>query len=307
MTLGHTKLSRREFAALAAIAVPGISTLRGAVAARTLGVDAVLADGPTVGVITYSFRSIPKATDIIAALKQMGIAEIELMSNHCEQLAGAPQVGRDADRAPLVAWRADAAANPDKAFGPVKKAFNDAGVDVRFLTYNMSKTTPPEEMDYAFQMAKGLKVKAITCSTQVSVAEKIAPFADKHKQIIAFHGHDSTDPDEFATPASFAKGMAMSKYHWVNLDIGHFTAAGFDAVAYIKEHHDRITNLHLKDRKKDHGANVPWGTGETPIKDVLQLLKTTKWDIPANVEFEYPGDAMVEVPKCLQFCKDALK
>ena len=178
---------------------------------------------------------------------------------------------------------------------------------MRFLTYNMNKSTTPDEMEYAFQMAKALGVKAITTSTQVSVAETIAPLADGHKMMVGFHGHDSTNPDEFATPESFAKAMAMSKYHGVNLDIGHFTAAGFDAVAYIKEHHARITNLHLKDRKKEHGANVPWGQGDTPITEVLQLLKKEKWDIPANVEFEYPGDAVTEVTKCYQFCKDALK
>ena len=169
------------------------------------------------------------------------------------------------------------------------------------------KATTPEEMEYAFQMAKGLKVKAITTSTQVSVAEKIAPFADKHKMVVGYHGHDSENPDEFATPDSFVKAMAMSKYHSVNLDIGHFTAADFDAIAFLKEHHARITNLHIKDRKKNHGPNVPWGTGDTPIKDILLLLKKEKWDIPANIEFEYPGDAVTEVTKCLQFCKDTLK
>lgn len=294
---GLGSISRREFAALAAMALPGAAALRAFAPA----------DGVTIGAITYSFRSIPKAEDIIAVLKQLGIPEIELMSNHCEQLAGAPQIGRGMDRAPLVAWRADATTNAAKVFAPVKKAFNDAGVDVRFLTYNMNRNTTPEEMEYAFQMAKALKVKAITTSTQVSVAEKIAPFADKHQMIVGYHGHDSESPDEFAKPESFAKAMAMSKYHWVNLDIGHFTAADYDSIAYLKEHHARITNLHIKDRKKAHGPNVPWGTGDTPIKEILQLLKTEKWDIPANIEFEYPGDAVTEVTKCLQFCKDALK
>ena len=290
---------------MAAIAVPGVAALRHLM--PTLQAAPAPINGVTVGAITYSFRSIPKVEDIIAALKQIGITEIELMSNHCEQLAGAPQIGRGAAGAPLVAWRAAAAASPEKAFAPVKKAFNDAGVDVRFLTYNFAKTATPEEMDYAFKMAKGLKVKAITTSTQVSVAAKIAPFADKYQTIVAYHGHDSEDPDEFATPDSFIKAMAMSKYHWVNLDIGHFTAANFDAIAFLNQHHARITNLHVKDRKKAHGANVPWGTGDTPIAAVLQLLKKEKWDIPANIEFEYPGDAVTEVTKCFQFCKDALK
>jgi sugar phosphate isomerase/epimerase len=127
--------------------------------------------------------------------------------------------------------------------------------------------------------------------------------------LVGFHGHaNTTDPDEVATPASFAAVMAASKYHAANLDIGHYTEAGYDPVAFIEEHHARITNLHLKDKKKatNGGGNTPWGQGDTPIKAVLKLLQKSSWDLPANIEFEYDGDPLVEVPKCVQYCKDAL-
>ena len=65
----------------------------------------------------------------------------------------------------------------------------------------------------------------------------------------------------------------MSPLFTINLDIGHFTAADFDALAFLEQHHDRITNLHLKDRKKHQGDNVPWGQGDTPIRPVLAWLK----------------------------------
>jgi sugar phosphate isomerase/epimerase len=79
-------------------------------------------------------------------------------------------------------------------------------------------------------------------------------------------------------------------------------------VDYIKNHHERIMVLHVKDRKKDEGPNTPWGQGDTPIKAVLQLLKEKKYPIPAFIEYEYEGhdDAVVEVKRCFQYCKDAL-
>ena len=316
-------LSRREFAAMAAFALPGVSALR-TLAPSHLGASTFAPShlgtsplapwssdtlapfaGVVVGAITYSFRSIPKAEDIVADMKQIGLTEVEVMSNHVEALAGAPAGGRRGASPALLEWRKNAT---PAMFQIARKKFNDAGIEVRFLTYNMSKATTDEEIAYAFAMAEALGVKAITTSTQVSVAQRIAPFADTHKMMVGFHGHSSVEqPDEFATPESFAKAMAMSKYHGVNLDIGHFTAANYDAVAYIKEHHARITNLHLKDRKKNQGPNMPWGQGDTPIREVLLLLKTEGWDIPANIEFEYPGDAIAEVTKCFQFCKDILK
>ena len=91
------------------------------------------------------------------------------------------------------------------------------------------------------------------------------------------------------------------------VDIGHFVAAGFDPVDFLKTHHDRILTLHIKDRKKDQGPNVPFGQGDTPIKEVLQLLKTNKYKIPANIEYEYKGgDTVEEVRKCYEYCKNAL-
>jgi sugar phosphate isomerase/epimerase len=219
------------------------------------------------------------------------------------------QAQLDEARAKQDAWRKSAT---EATFKPVVKAWKDAGIDLRLLTYNMGNNQGPnytsdDLIEYGFMMAKALGVKAITTSTQVSMAKRLAPFANKHKIPVGFHGHDQTqNPDEMSTEATFETVMAASPYIWANLDIGHYTAANGDAVAFIQKHHARITNLHLKDRKRDHGANLPFGQGDTPIKEVLQLLKKTKWDIPANIEFEYQGDPLVEIPKCIQYCKDAL-
>jgi sugar phosphate isomerase/epimerase len=281
---------------------------------------------------------------IIAAMVQDGIGETELMSNHAEAAAGAPQpparggwTGRPpggrpglgaggprprtarppmteeqieaarARTADLRKWRLSV---PMDKFKDVRKKFDTAGIDVRLLCFNMNEAITDDEIDYAFQMAKALGAQAISTTTQVSVSKRVAPFADKHKMMVGFHGHDATwDPNEFATPESFATAMSYSKYNGVNLDIGHFTAAGYDPVEYIKQHHARITNLHIKDRMKDHGPNKPFGQGETPIKPVLLLLKETKYPIPANIEYEYgqPGmNTVEEVKKCVQYCKDAL-
>ena len=99
------------------------------------------------------------------------------------------------------------------------------------------------EVERGFEFAKTLGAHCITASTTVSVARRVAPFADKHKMMVGYHGHSNiTDPDEFATPESFATAMSYSNFHGVNLDIGHFTAANYDAVAYIQANHARITN-----------------------------------------------------------------
>jgi sugar phosphate isomerase/epimerase len=90
----------------------------------------------------------------------------------------------------------------------------------------------------------------------------------------------------------------------VNPDIGHFTAAGYDAVAYIRENHARISNLHVKYRLRNRVANTRWGDGNTRIKEVLRLLQKEKYRFRANIEYEYQGtDSVIEVAKCLQYCR----
>ena len=209
----------------------------------------------------------------------------------------------------VAKWRASANANTWKA---VTKKFNDAGIDVALLCYNMQDNMKDEDIEYGFSMAKGLGVKGITTSTTLTMAKRIAPVADKHKLLVGYHGHDATnDANQTATLESYDTLMGYGKYNGINLDIGHFTAAGYDAVAFIKQHHQKITNLHIKDRKKDHGPNVAvWGTGDTPMKEVLQLLKKEKYRFPANLEIEYqiPPDSTIvaEAKKCLAYVRSCL-
>ena len=72
-----------------------------------------------------------------------------------------------------------------------------------------------------------------------------------------------------------------------NVDFGHYVAAGNvggTPMQFLEKYHDRIASFHLKDRTTpEHCAlNLPWGTGETPIKEILQMVKKNKWKIPAR-------------------------
>ena len=317
----QSTLTRRDFTRLALAGVPASVLLSRLPLSAAAKINSRI-NGVQIGAITYSFRAITDAEEIIKAYVEIGLGEMELMSNHAEQLAGAPRAGRGGGRrgTPLTPeqqaerdaaikafndWRKSAT---EATFKPVRKKIEDAGIELKLLCYNMNvKTTQDDEIEYAFLMAKALGVSAISTSTQVSMAKRLAPFAEKHKVRVGFHGHaNTTNPDEVATPESFETVMAASKYLGANLDVGHYTEAGYDPIR--SWHPDRITNLHLKDMKKatNGGGYTPFGQGDAPLKDVLKLMQKTKWDIPVNIEFEYPGDAKVEVPKCLAFVKEAL-
>jgi sugar phosphate isomerase/epimerase len=303
--------TRREF---------GMLTLAGVVTRLkpdTAAADATV-NGVRVGVQTYSFRDLPRppqgdAVDtVIRAMKECGLAECELFAAQVEPQFNAG--ARGGDRSPearkaredLRKWRVETAI---EHFRSVKKKFDAAGITVYAYNYSAGASFTDAEIDRGFEMARALGAEILTMSTTLDVAKRIQPFAEKHKMIVAMHGHSKVDdPNEFATPESFAAALKMSKYYKVNLDIGHFTAGNFDAVAYIREHHADITNLHIKDRRKNQGDNTKWGEGDTPIRDVLQLLKKERWPIRAYIEYEYrgAGSPVEEVRKCYDFIQKAL-
>jgi len=257
-------------------------------------------DGVLIGCQSYSFRDRP-LDEAIKAIAEVGLAECELSMGHVEPKAPRGKDGREQ----LRKWRTSVLL---EEFHAIRKKFDQAGINLYAYNYSFRDDMNDEELDRGFQFAKALGVKCITASSTLSTARRLAPFADKHKIPVGMHGHSNVkDPNEFATPESFAQAMALSPYFRVNLDVGHFFAAGFDPVAYITEHHEKIVTLHLKDRKKNQGQNQPFGQGDTPVKEVLQLLKTKKYRIPANIEYEYDGqDAVAEVKKCYEFCRQAL-
>ena len=222
-------------------------------------------DGVQIGAITYSFNSIASDPEsIVRAYVEIGLGEVELMSNHCEALAGIPEMPRlggpggpvrgpnppapgalpvpggqpgggrgRGGRAPLTPeqqaardeatkkiadWRA--ATGPD-TWKAVRKKWNDAGVDVALLCYNMQDSMKDSDIEYGFAMAKGLGVKGMSTSTTLTMAKRIAPIADSHKLLVGYHGHDQTnDPNQTATLESYDTLMSYGKYNGINLDIG---------------------------------------------------------------------------------------
>ncbi len=310
------RFSRRDVCKLALCGVPASLAFAGMIDSKI--------DGVQLGVQSYSFRDLP-IDQAIQAMVTDGLGDCELFSPHIEEggseapdselhPAGGKKLTHEeraaaskAHSEKLRKWRLTV---PLDYFAGVRKKFDDAGINLYAYNLTLDQDASDEEIDRSFEMTKALGVGIMTSSTTLPVARRMAPFAEKHKMIVAFHGHSNTkDPNQFATPESFAKALAMSKQYRINLDIGHFTAAGYDAVDYITKNHDSIVLLHLKDRKKNDGPNVPWGEGDTPIKQVLLLLKQKHYPIPAFIEYEYKGTgtSTEEVAKCYQYCKDALK
>jgi sugar phosphate isomerase/epimerase len=201
---------------------------------------------------------------------------------------------------------------PLEPFREARRKFDRAGLNLFSGVNTIAADCTDEEIDAIFRQMDAMRVKIFcTNQTRLGIAPRMIPFAKKYNIKPAFHTHDkSENPDEVASAESLEKLLAMSPLFMINLDIGHYTAGNQDAVAFIRAHHDRITHLHIKDRKKNHGPNVPLGQGDTPIQECLRLIRDKHYAMYAIVEREYPippGSTPVEeTRKCLDYIKNAL-
>ena len=259
--------------------------------------------GVRLGVQSYSFRDRP-LDQAIAAMKDIGLTYCELWQDHVEpsRTSGTPRESR----ADLRTWRLT---TPLDEFRGIRKKFDAAGI--RLTAYNISfrDDFTDDEIARGFEMAKALGVDVITASSTLTVVPRVDAAAQTYKVTVGFHNHSNKSPNEFSGPDDFAQALTgRSKWMAINLDIGHFVAAGHDPLAFLNLHHNRIVSLHLKDRKlNDPNANLAFGQGDTPISAVLRRLRDRHWDIPANIEYEYKGgDTVAEVRRCFEYCKQAL-
>jgi sugar phosphate isomerase/epimerase len=318
--------SRRDFGKLALAGVP----FSLAMAAK---VNSVV-NGVRLGSTTYCFRDFPRVPgqdDVeatIKALQEVGAGEIELYGPTMEPAGmplppepprayGAPPrppSERAADQAELLKSNRDALRRWRLQTSPahyrgVREKFEAGGISLFACTVNYDSQFTDDEINATFEQAKAMGVETIASSMTLSMAKRVAPFADQHRFPVALHGHSQiSNSDAFHTPESFAAGMALSQYYRVNLDIGHFTAANQDPVAYIRTHHATITHLHIKDRRRNDGVNEQFGDGDTPIPEVLALLRELKSPVRALVEYEYAGlrNSIEETRRSMEYMRRAL-
>ena len=260
--------------------------------------------GVQIGAITYSYRDMPDRTleDMLSYIVQSGINSVELMGDVVERYVSAPR-----NRNELREWRTTVSMD---IFKEIKKKFDDSGVTVHILKLGDAKWSDGE-IDYAFEVCKTLGAKGITMEISEEAAQRMAPFADKHHLYVIFHNHEQPGNPNF----SFDRALAFGERLMLNFDAGHYYGAtGLNPCDLIKRLNKRIFSLHLKDRTwvgsyKESG-NLPFGEGQTPIVEILQLIQKEKWTIYCDIELEYSipqgSDAVKEVIKCVEYCRVAL-
>lgn len=259
-------ITRRQFGAGLAGAFAGLT-----LTSRDDKMKPSVFGGIMVGVQSYTFRTF-SVDKMIQAMGSIGLSSIELWDGHLN---------------PMKASEAD--------FKAIKRRFDDVGISVNAYCVNFPVTATDEHLDRGFNGAMLLGTKVMTASVEKPIVPRLSQWCQKYKIKLGLHNHwfgekgfKGDRSQEFETPDDFMNALkGSSDYLSINLDIGHFYAAGFDPVTFIRDHHPRIVSLHIKDRDKDADhTQHRFGEGATPIAETMKLIKKIQFKYAANIEYE---------------------
>lgn len=327
----HSAITRRRFLGTAAMGAAGsavaLSHSRSSVTLRS-GPNSKV-NGVQLGVTTYSYRSIPHSLEeVLDYALQAGVNALEmrlvleeglgipegprrmrrggpeLTDEERAELAKAAEAAREAQRQ----WRLSL---PMERYADIRKMYNDAGVNIHIAKFAPSGWSD-EEIDYAYRAANTLGAYGITDEASEQACKRLGGFAEKHNSLAIFHTHGQFAEEGFDIDTL----LSYSPANRLNLDVGHyFGATGLHPNEVIIKYHDLIPMIHMKDKTGPNSdppdANRPFGQGETPIADVLLLLKKEQWPIDVFVELEYEiesgSDPVKEVAKCIDYMRNILE
>ena len=319
-----TVSTRREFTKLALAALPGAAVFTGS--RRLLAADKPNSKvaGVQIGMnVPYSFGAGNWTEDeVLKSCLELGLSGVELRAQSVEVFLGAPmdlvypkKKEKKDKNAPktesepkpagsLRDWRKTA---PVEKVKEMRAKWESAGVRIEIVKVDGIFKMSDEELDYAFKLVKGLGARAMSSEISHEEAElkRVGSFADKHELMVGYHGHATT------TPEHWEAAFALAKFNGANVDLGHFVAGNNTSpVPFLKKYHERVTHVHVKDRKFKNGPAVSFGEGDTPLPEILRLIRDEKWPIQATIEFEYKipegSDRMKELAKCIQYCREKL-
>lgn len=307
-------VSRRNFTKCALAGLPslaGLTALHSTAAAQTgANRNRSYINGVQFGLQPFCYHDLAMNTqnrpELVRRLVQNGMGMVELHATWCEPRFDAPGAGAQEAREKLRNWRVTA---PADDYRKIKREFDDAGITIFTYYVNISDADTDAEIDATFEAAKILGAKGCVGSYGLEIAHRLVPFPAKHGLFVGLHNHDNlSDPDAFNTEQSFEKGLALSPDFKATLDTRHYTAANGDCLGFLERHHERVSSVHLGDRRRNNGRSTPFGEGDAPIIEVLRMIRDNQWPIVALLEFEH-GTLRTEVEEVrlmFDYCKRAL-
>jgi sugar phosphate isomerase/epimerase len=269
--------------------------------------------------------------EILARAAALGVSAVELDAGVIERVLGAPvepallhppeesyetgllpieeevfedelALARSTCAAHVREWRRTVPLGP---LDPFRRQYEDAGIGIEIVRWDDLASLSDVEVEYGFRAAMALGARALSTELSTGGPRRLGPFADRHQLFVGFRGQEGTHPA--VLEAAFSHGAFIG----VSVDIGDWAAGGYGSpLPFLQQHVSRITHVHLTDRHAAEGARAPFGTGDAPIREVLQAMRNNEWPFPAIIALDddlTEVDRATELARAIAYCRASLQ
>lgn len=255
----------------------------------------------------------------IGLMHQLGLAECSVFEPLLQpvELTTKLQAARDArDRAAidgamqeLNQWRSTLSVS---SFREMRNKFAAAGIRFAFFSGStLSSTSTDADLEHVCSLTQALGAEFVTVAAGKSVVKRLVPMVERYDLRIGIQGRPNahpTDADAMARAEDFEEAVGYSPRCAIDIDVGDATGAGFDVMPFVTKNHARIARIELKDRKRDN-TSVPWGQGDTPLKDVLLYVRDNRLPIRCYIDCDYAPateERIASIVNCRAYIRSVL-
>ncbi len=225
-----------------------------------------------ISTITYLFRSEP-LPEMLVRFRRLGFRYVELDYRHPDGLSDYNvQDASGAARARTILAE----------YGITPEAYCIGGLGVKHQG---------EPMRRVFEFARGLGVDTVTGLAAPEVLTSIDALCKEYGLRYAVENHRG---NVFEKADDMLGALAtVSDRIGINLDSGHFAAAGLDAIDETRKLRGRIYHVHLKDSDQWK----PLGQGTVGIATLVEELRASGYDGMLSIE---QGEAHDITPEAIE-------
>ncbi|MBN1817203.1 MAG: DUF1080 domain-containing protein [Sedimentisphaerales bacterium] len=179
---------------------------------------------------------------------------------------------------------------------------------IRLIAYGVVGLPNNEaECRKVFDFCKDMNIRYIASEPPEEAFDMLDKLAQEYEIGVAIHNHP--DPSHYWNPDTVLKVCeGRSRFIGACADTGHWTRSDIDPLEAVKKLKDRILYFHFKDLTKfgkPHGHDVPWGTGVSKPRQILEYLNEQGWRGYFSVEYEHNWDNSVpEIRQCIHWFED---
>lgn len=278
------------------LAALGLALLAGSRAAAETGAEKL---GWKMAIHSYTYQKFPimEAIDKTAALglKDMSISgSVNLMVDGQLKKCSTPGIS-------------------DSDYAAIQAHMQEKGLNTRFVNMGVVKPVADEaETRKLFEAAKRLGIDVLVAEPEThgkmeelpKVMDVVEKLAKEYQIKVAIHNHPGPKNFFWQPETVLAAVQGRSPLLGACADVGHYIRSGLDPVASLKKLEGRIICLHFKDlnEKSPKAHDVPWGSGISNCKAMMQELKRQKFRGAFCVEYEHNWEnSTPEIAGCVRF------